>query len=160
EPLDRDRQQLVPLGDELRAHLDGRAVVQRARPDAAADPLAALPHHDLGARCCELLAGHQAGQAGADDADAGQVSGAVSKYSTSRRMRSPSISTIIANGKSSRPSASRSFERNMPSAHTRPSCSTTFSSVIVVSVISSTPGRTPSEISSGPVNVRGARGSS
>ena len=53
--------------DELRAHLDHRAVVEPARPDPAADAVARLEHDDLRPSALQLVGGHQAGQARAHD---------------------------------------------------------------------------------------------
>ena len=69
EPLDEGADRVVTRENELGAELDDGAVRQLPRVNAAADPVARLEQHDLGARADERIGRGKAGQSGPDDGD-------------------------------------------------------------------------------------------
>ena len=62
-------QNVVAGEDELRAELDGRAVVETGRVDASTHPVARLEHVDLEAPSRQRLGRREPGEAGPDDDD-------------------------------------------------------------------------------------------
>ena len=73
--------------DELRAHLDDRAVREPPRPHPSADPVARLEHHDVVAGALQRVGGGQPREPGADDGDTahGRVYSATCQIGPTRR---------------------------------------------------------------------------
>ena len=70
EPVDDGVHRVAARQDELRTHLDDRAVAQRLRPDTPADAVARLEDDDLDSGTRQRVGGRQSRQARADDRDA------------------------------------------------------------------------------------------
>ena len=70
EPVDDGVHRVAARQDELRTHLDDRAVAQRLRPHTPADAVARLEDDDLDSGARQRVGGRQSRQARADDRDA------------------------------------------------------------------------------------------